>query len=190
MLFSKSVITLGALVTLLTVVQADMLSISNPTKGTTWKVGESVFLQWNGNCASMGSPAAQSVDVNLMSGPSTALRFVAKMASIDCSGSESRKEFTIPSEVVTQPGDYSLQVQTEPQLSYSNIFAIGTAAGGAASAPSTGGADTGNGDGNKGSASVGGDHSSAASSPVMRGGSSVTAAGVALVAVLVAAQLL
>ncbi|KAF9185405.1 hypothetical protein BGZ51_001061 [Haplosporangium sp. Z 767] len=193
MLFSKSITTLAALVTLLAVAQADMLSISNPTKGTTWKVGETVFLQWKGNCASMGNPAAKSVDVNLMSGPSTALRFVAKMASIDCSGSETRKEFMIPSEVVTQSGDYSLQVQTEPQLSYSNIFEIETSAGGAASAPGPGGADTGNGDINTGSVLAGGDHSnhmSAASSPVMQGGSSVTAAGVALVALLVAAQLL
>ncbi|KAF9963098.1 hypothetical protein BGZ65_006010 [Modicella reniformis] len=101
--------------------RADMLSISSPSKGTTWKVGDTVFLQWKGNCASMGKLSTKKVDVNLMSGPLTALRFVAKLASIDCSGTNTRKEFIVPAE---ESGDYSLQVQTEPQPSYSNIFMI------------------------------------------------------------------
>ncbi|KAF9359964.1 hypothetical protein BGX34_008025, partial [Mortierella sp. NVP85] len=100
--------------------------------GTTWKVGENVFLQWKGNCASMGNPAAKAVDVNLMTGPDTALRFVARLASIDCTDTNTRKEFMIPTDVVRETGNNSLQVQTEPQPSYSNVFSIETAAGGSA----------------------------------------------------------
>lgn len=178
--------------------QADMLSLSNPTSGTIWKVGDTVFLQWKGNCASMGSPAAKMVDVNLMSGPSTALRFVAKLASIDCSNTNTRKEFTIPADLaklVKKEDDYSLQVQTEPQPSYSPTFKIesgdGTAAAGA-----DGSAGAGTGDANGGgSVAAVGDSSShtsgaAGASPIKNGGSMATGAAVALAAVLVAAQLL
>ncbi|KAF9091185.1 hypothetical protein BGX29_011088 [Mortierella sp. GBA35] len=192
MIFSKTAATLATLASLMALAQADMLSISNPTMGTTWKVGDTVFLQWKGNCASMGSPAAKSVDVNLMSGPDTALRFVAKLASIDCSSMNNRKEFTIPAELgklVKKDEKYSLQVQTEPQPSYSNSFNF----------EATDGAATGdaNGTAADGGASVGGgsdpaSHTSGSgpASPIKNGGSTATGAAVALAAVLVAAQLL
>ncbi|KAG0308856.1 hypothetical protein BGZ98_006502 [Dissophora globulifera] len=187
MIFSKSFTTLAMLAMMAATAQADMLSISNPTKGTTWKVGETVFLQWKGNCASMGSPAAKSVDVNLMSGPDTALRFVAKLASIDCSGSETRKEFSIPADVVALSGDYSLQVQTEPKTSYSNIFTIQSkndsgdvAANGAATPPKTDSVAVAN----------TGATSDAATLPLKNVRSTATASAVALAAVFVAAQLL
>ncbi|KAF9584561.1 hypothetical protein BGW38_006013 [Lunasporangiospora selenospora] len=134
-MFSKSMIAL-ALVALssMSFVQADMLQISNPTQGQTWKVGETVFLQWTGNCASMGS-VAKAVDVNLMTGEPTALRFVARLATIDCSGGNSRKEFTITSDVVKSSGTFSLSVQTMPKLSYSNLFKIDASSGGSDSIP-------------------------------------------------------
>ncbi|KAG0327036.1 hypothetical protein BGZ99_008486 [Dissophora globulifera] len=189
MIFSKSFTTLAMLAMMVATAQADMLSISNPTKGTTWKVGETVFLQWKGNCASMGSPAAKSVDVNLMSGPDTALRFVAKLASIDCSGSETRKEFSIPADVVALSGDYSLQVQTEPKTSYSNIFTIQSkndsgdvAANGAAVPPKPESAAVAN--------TGAGVTSDAATLPLKNVRSTATASAVALAAVFVAAQLL
>ncbi|KAG0213491.1 hypothetical protein BGX28_004346 [Mortierella sp. GBA30] len=183
----KTVATFATLASLVAVAQADMLSISNPTMGTTWKVADTVFLQWKGNCASMGNPSAKSVDVNLMSGPSTALRFVAKLASIDCSGTNTRKEFTIPAEVVKESGSYSLQVQTEPQLSYSNIFAIETAtgtSGGSAGPTTTVGA------GGAVAPTGGATHPSAATALIPSRGTTATALGVAISAVFVAAQLL
>ncbi|KAF9911625.1 hypothetical protein EC991_002743 [Linnemannia zychae] len=195
MIFSKSIATLATIASMMALAQADMLFISNPTSGTTWKVGDTVFLQWKGNCASMGSPAAKLVDVNLMSGPSTALRFVAKLASIDCSNANTRKEFTIPAEVaklMKKDDEYSLQVQTEPQPSYSPVFKIDTGDG---SDPA--GAGTAPGDAKGGeSVSASSDPSSHTSgtsgsaSPIKNGGSTATGAAVALAAILVAAQLL
>ncbi|KAG0016478.1 hypothetical protein BGZ81_011169 [Podila clonocystis] len=129
MIFSKTLASLTTLASMLVLAQADMLQISNPTQGTRWKVGETVFLEWKGNCASMGS-AAKNADVDLMTGNSNALRFVAKLASIDCSASNNRKEFVIPADVVKESGNYSLAVQTVPQLSYSNVFTIDSAVGG------------------------------------------------------------
>ncbi|KAF9929811.1 hypothetical protein FBU30_001185 [Linnemannia zychae] len=197
MIFSKTVTTITTIASMVALAQADMLSISNPTSGTTWKVGDTVFLQWKGNCASMGSPAAKSVDVNLMSGPSTALRFVAKLASIDCSNTNTRKEFTIPVELtklVKNEDTYSLQVQTEPQPSYSPTFKIetgdgSTSAGGDPNATS----GDANGGGQVTSASNPSSHTSGAAgpaSPIKNGGSAATGAVVAIAAVLVAAQLL
>lgn len=197
MIFSKTVATLATLASMMVLAQADMLSLSNPTSGTIWKVGDAVFLQWKGNCASMGSPAAKMVDVNLMKGPSTALRFVAKLASIDCSNTNTRKEFTIPADLaklVNKDDVYSLQVQTEPQPSYSPTFTIETGDG-AVGVDGSVGAGVGAGDANGGSVAANGDAShtsgaAGAASPIKRGGSAATGAAVALAAILVAAQLL
>ncbi|KAF9974254.1 hypothetical protein BGZ73_002399 [Actinomortierella ambigua] len=148
-MFRYTLIALSTLATLLasSTVSADMLQISNPTQGTVWKVGDTVFLQWSGNCASMGTTSAHMVDVNLMTGDPSALRFVAKLAEIDCSGANTRKEFVIPADVVRESGKYSLSVQTTPALSYSNVFTIdmgGKPAVGAGSgaAPGTGSSPT------------------------------------------------
>lgn len=141
MIFSKTTASLATLASMLALAQADMLQISNPTQGTRWKVSETVFLEWKGNCASMGA-AAKNADVDLMTGNSNALRFVAKLASIDCSGSNNRKEFAIPADFVKESGNYSLAVQTVPQLSYSNVFTIESATAtdaGGAGAPTSGG---------------------------------------------------
>ncbi|KAF9159439.1 hypothetical protein DFQ26_006518 [Actinomortierella ambigua] len=148
-MFRHSLITLATLASLLasSAVSADMLQISNPTQGTVWKVGDTVFLQWSGNCASMGTTAANLVDVNLMTGDPSALRFVAKLADIDCSGVNTRKEFVIPADVVRESGKYSLSVQTSPALSYSNVFTIDmggkpTVGAGSGAAPGTGSSPT------------------------------------------------
>ncbi|KAK3807760.1 MAG: hypothetical protein J3Q66DRAFT_417911 [Benniella sp.] len=168
-----------------------MLFISNPTMGTTWKVGENVFLQWKGNCASMGNPAAKAVDVNLMTGPDTALRFVARLASIDCTGTNTRKGFMIPADVVRETGTYSLQVLTEPQPSYSSVFSIETAAGGSAAAK--GGVVNAAAGANSASVSetdTSGRKNAAGTSLLKNVGLTATASTVALAAVFVAAQLL
>ncbi|KAF9948063.1 hypothetical protein BGZ72_009981 [Mortierella alpina] len=184
----KTAATFAALASLMAVAQADMLSISNPTKGTTWKVADTVFLQWKGNCASMGAAAAKSVDVNLMSGPDTALRFVAKLASIDCSGTETRKEFVIPADVVVESGNYSLQVQTEPQLSYSNIFSIETAGGSGGNGGAGAGVGVGAGDGGAGTAAPEGPGRTSAATGLLP--SRGAAAAVGGMAIVVAAQFL
>ncbi|KAF8937547.1 hypothetical protein EDD21DRAFT_351281 [Dissophora ornata] len=195
MIFSKTIATLATLASLMTFAEADMLSISNPAKGTKWKVGETVFLQWKGNCALMADSAAKAVDVNLMSGPETALRFVAKLASIDCSDTDTRKEFTIPSNVVAYSGSYSLQVQTEPQPSYSNIFTIENAADSASTAVAVNGAGAAGAAGTSNGTSLietasSSHQNAAAGSPLKSLGSTTTASAVALAAFVVAAQLL
>ncbi|KAG0231482.1 hypothetical protein BGW42_000234 [Actinomortierella wolfii] len=190
MLFTKSVAPIAILASFAYVAQADMLRISNPTQGTTWKTGETVFLQWGGNCASMGRQAKE-VDVNLMTGDPKALRFVAKLASIDCSGSNTRKEFTIPADVVKESGQYSLSVQTSPALSYSNSFKIETGAGGPASGSGDGDGSAAGGAALPGSSGAPGSNTGATAQS--SSGSTTTAgsiAGVALAAVLFASQLL
>ncbi|GJJ72707.1 hypothetical protein EMPS_05065 [Entomortierella parvispora] len=197
MIFTKSTIattllTVGALMISFAQADSDMLLISNPTLGTTWKVGDEVFLQWKGNCASMG-PAAKSVDVNLMTGPDTALRFVAKLASIDCSGTNTRKSFVIPASDIPQSGKYSLQVLTSPRTSYSNIFTMETATGSGSETPVAGNGEL-NTNLNQGTGQTGTTaYASAAAvlTPMKNNlGSTAATSGVALAAVLIAAQLL
>ncbi|KAI1315106.1 hypothetical protein EDD11_001296 [Mortierella claussenii] len=192
---------MAALVSMLSLAQAaDPLAISNPAKGTTWKVNEAVFLQWSGNCASMGSPGAKNVDVNLMTGGSNALRFIKKLATIDCSGTNTRKEFSIPQDAVTTSGSYSLMVQTTPP-SYSNIFTIeagtdSSTAVSAAGSPSEAGtgADASRlpteGASSKSAKTGSGAMDSGTILPLKNVKSTATASAVALAAVFVAAQLL
>ncbi|KAF9976983.1 hypothetical protein BGZ73_007388 [Actinomortierella ambigua] len=189
MMFIKSIATLVTMASLACLAQADMLRISNPTQGTTWKAGETVFLQWAGNCASMGHQSKE-VDINLMTGDPQALRFVAKLASIDCSGTDTRKEFIMPADVVTASGKYSLSVQTVPELSYSNVFTIETARGPGAGGPGNGAAG---GAGNSGASGQSSSSGTGGANPQASSGSTTTAgsvAGVALAAVFFASQLL
>ncbi|KAF9434550.1 hypothetical protein BGZ76_007810 [Entomortierella beljakovae] len=188
MILTKSVATFAALAGALVISQASAvkgstLAISNPTSGTTWRVGESVFLQWTGNCASMGNPSDKSVDVNLMTGGSNALRFITRLASIDCSGNNIRKEFTIPKDAVAETGNYSLMVQTTPP-SYSPVFSIDIGKDSTSDAPTNSGSiSTGSGD-------TDASHQNGASSPLKNVRSTVAASAVALAAFFVAAQLL
>ncbi|CAO3570560.1 unnamed protein product [Mortierella alpina] len=106
---------------LLAVVSADMLQINNPTDGTEWKTDVPNFVGWTGNCASMGLDA-KTVKVDLVNGPSTAVRYVATLGTLDCSGSNTRADMTVPSTVPS--GDYSIVIRTAPQQSYTNTFKI------------------------------------------------------------------
>ncbi|KAH7046144.1 hypothetical protein BKA57DRAFT_465816 [Linnemannia elongata] len=119
----KSFITFAATASLLlgTVVSADMLQINNPTDGTVWKTGVPNFVGWTGNCASMGNDA-KAVKVDLVNGPSTAVRYVATLGTLDCSGSNTRADMTVPSTVAS--GEYAIVVRTSPQQSYTNAFKI------------------------------------------------------------------
>ncbi|KAG0264263.1 hypothetical protein BG011_007153 [Mortierella polycephala] len=118
----KSTTTLlVAATTLAAFVNADMLQINNPTAGTIWTAGVSNFVGWTGNCASMGD-AAKNVTVILNTGPSDAVRYVATLGTLDCSGSSTRTDLTVPLSVST--GTYSIVVRTDPQLSYTNMFTI------------------------------------------------------------------
>ncbi|KAG0260603.1 hypothetical protein DFQ27_003451 [Actinomortierella ambigua] len=191
-MLTKTIATLATLASLACLTQADMLRISNPTQGTTWKTGETVFLQWAGNCASMGRQSKE-VDINLMTGDPQALRFVAKLASIDCAGTDTRKEFIMPANVVTASGQYSLSVQTVPELSYSNVFTIETGAGGAAAGTGAAGNGSTGAAGNSGNAAPAAPPNTGAVNPQSSSGSITTAgsvAGVALAAVFFASQLL
>ncbi|KAF9358640.1 hypothetical protein BGX26_001269 [Mortierella sp. AD094] len=190
MIFSKTIATLATLASALAIAHASTLeigtlAISNPTKGTTWKVGETVFLQWTNKCSTTADKNA--VDVNLMTGGANALRFITRLATIDCSSTNNiRKEFTIPPEAVAATGSYSLMVQTTPP-SYSNIFTIETAidissstdviAGKAVTSTTQEGTNTTA-------------HQNGATSPLKNVRLTAAASTVALAAVFVAAQLL
>ncbi|KAF9904681.1 hypothetical protein EC991_002428 [Linnemannia zychae] len=102
-------------------VSADMLQINNPTDGTVWKTGVPNFVGWTGNCASMGNDS-KAVKVDLVNGPSTAVRYVATLGTLDCSGSNTRADMTVPSTVAS--GEYAIVVRTAPQQSYTNAFKI------------------------------------------------------------------
>ncbi|KAF9148932.1 hypothetical protein BG015_009296 [Linnemannia schmuckeri] len=119
----KSFISFAATASLLlgTVVSADMLQINNPTDGTVWKTGVPNFVGWTGNCASMGNDS-KAVKVDLVNGPSTAVRYVATLGTLDCSGSNTRADMTVPSTVAS--GEYAIVVRTSPQQSYTNGFKI------------------------------------------------------------------
>ncbi|KAF9359951.1 hypothetical protein BGX26_010996 [Mortierella sp. AD094] len=113
-------ITLSA-AALVATVSADMLQINNPTAGTVWTTGLPNFVGWTGNCASMGNDS-KAVKVDLVNGPSTAVRYVATLGTLDCSGSNTRADLTVPSTVAS--GQYSIVVRTAPQQSYTNSFQI------------------------------------------------------------------
>ncbi|KAF9128305.1 hypothetical protein BGW39_005177 [Mortierella sp. 14UC] len=149
---------LVATTTLAAYVHADMLQINNPTAGTVWTAGVSNFVGWTGNCASMGA-AAKNVTVILNTGPSDAVRYVATLGTLDCSGSSTRTDLTVPLTVTS--GTYSIVVRTDPQLSYTNMFTITNPAEAPATSPTspTTGEMPGNGDG----ATVGGGNSNAPS---------------------------
>ncbi|KAI1298110.1 hypothetical protein EDD11_006882 [Mortierella claussenii] len=99
---------------------ADMLQISNPTQGTTWTVGKAERLEWGGNCAVMGA-AGQNVTVDFVTGPSTAVRYVATLGQINCSGSTNRADLKVPD---LTAGDYALIINTAPDKSYTNSFKV------------------------------------------------------------------
>ncbi|KAF9999230.1 hypothetical protein BGZ79_007150 [Entomortierella chlamydospora] len=113
-------ITLSA-AALAATVSADMLQINNPTNGTEWTTGVSEFVGWKGNCASMGSNA-KTVKVDLVNGPSTAVRYVATLGTLDCSGTNTRADMTVPNTVPS--GQYAIVVRTSPEQSYTNSFQI------------------------------------------------------------------
>ncbi|KAF9437282.1 hypothetical protein BGZ76_001344 [Entomortierella beljakovae] len=112
---------LAATATLAAFVNADMLQINNPTAGTVWTAGVSNFVGWTGNCASMGE-GAKNVTVILNTGPSEAVRYVATLGTLDCSGASTRTDLTVPLSITS--GTYSIVVRTDPQLSYTNMFTI------------------------------------------------------------------
>ncbi|KAF9988226.1 hypothetical protein BGZ65_010366 [Modicella reniformis] len=115
---------------LVAMASADMLQINNPTAGSIWNAGKSEFVGWTGNCASMGS-AGQNVTVDIVQGPSNAVRFVATLGRLDCSGANTRTDFTVPQAIPS--GLYALIVRTNPEASYTNSFQINN--------PSSGGGD-------------------------------------------------
>jgi len=108
--------------------------INNPTAGTVWTAGVSNFVGWTGNCASMGA-TAKNVTVILNTGPSEAVRYVATLGTLDCSGSSTRTDLTVP--LIVTSGTYSIVVRTVPELSYTNMFTINNPSSPAAPEPAT-----------------------------------------------------
>ncbi|GJJ74110.1 hypothetical protein EMPS_06468 [Entomortierella parvispora] len=135
----KFLASVAAVAAVASVASAQTLQISNPTTGVTWQVGGSGYISWSGNCANLGN-ASHSVDVQLMTGPATALRYVADLTTIDCSGNTTSTTVTVPSTLT--PGNYSLQILTSPTDSYSAIFAIAGGASSTSAAPAPPAAST------------------------------------------------
>ncbi|KAF9358973.1 hypothetical protein BGX34_008621 [Mortierella sp. NVP85] len=106
------------------VANAQQIQINNPTEGTTWTVGEKGYISWTGNCASQGKNAT-AVAIELVNGPSSAVRFAAEVGTLDCSGPVLSLFVTVPD---VASGPYSLRVLTTPQPSYSTPFQIINAA--------------------------------------------------------------
>ncbi|KAK3821391.1 MAG: hypothetical protein J3Q66DRAFT_333209 [Benniella sp.] len=104
---------------------ADLLQINNPTQGTVWAAGESVFVGWSGNCNSMGA-AATNVTVDIVTGPAAAVRYVATLGHLDCSGANVKTNFVVPPTI--ESGEYALIVRTTPQPSFTNAFRINNGA--------------------------------------------------------------
>ncbi|KAF9969979.1 hypothetical protein BGZ73_007434 [Actinomortierella ambigua] len=118
----KATTIAAATLALASAVVADPLQINTPTKGSVWTAGETYFIGWTGGCADMGN-ASTSVLVDLMTGPSGALRYVASLQPLDCSKpANTRANVTVPANVPT--GEYSIRVQTTPIPSYSTPFNI------------------------------------------------------------------
>ncbi|KAK3816400.1 MAG: hypothetical protein J3Q66DRAFT_342407 [Benniella sp.] len=106
------------------VANAQQIQINNPTEGTTWTVGDKGYISWTGNCASQGKNAT-AVGIELVNGPSSAVRFAAEVGKLDCSGPVLSLFVTVPD---VPSGPYSLRVLTTPQPSYSTPFQINNAA--------------------------------------------------------------
>ncbi|KAF8923836.1 hypothetical protein EDD21DRAFT_380016 [Dissophora ornata] len=116
------------------VANAQAIQINNPTDGTVWTAGSSGYISWTSNCAAMGN-SSRAVDIQLIDGPSTAVRFVADLGNLDCSGNTTSLTITVPTTVAT--GSYSLRVLTLPTNSYSTTFQINNAAIASSSAVAT-----------------------------------------------------
>ncbi|KAF9932120.1 hypothetical protein BGZ75_008203 [Mortierella antarctica] len=122
----KFAATLAVASTVAALASAQTIQINNPTEGSTWTVGQATsYLGWSGNCAGMGN-SSKAVDVELVKGPANMVQYVAKLATIDCSGALNRADITVPDKIAS--GKYSIRVKTTPQDSYSNAFTIENAA--------------------------------------------------------------
>ncbi|KAF9896939.1 hypothetical protein BX616_006471 [Lobosporangium transversale] len=118
----KFIATLAVAVSsLAAMASADMLQINNPTVNTIWNAGKTEYVAWTGNCASMG-PAGKNVTVEIVTGPSTSVRHVGNIGTVDCSGSNSTANVIIPEDFAS--GQYALIILTEPEKSYTNAFTI------------------------------------------------------------------
>ncbi|KAG0202947.1 hypothetical protein BGX28_004700 [Mortierella sp. GBA30] len=117
-LVSSLIVAASSLVALAT---ADMLQLNNPTTGTNWNTGVSQFVGWTGNCNALGA-AGMNVTIDLVNGPANAVRYVATLGGLDCTGTQTRSEVTVPNTIA--PGMYAIIVRTGDQPSYSNSFQI------------------------------------------------------------------
>ncbi|KAG9327763.1 hypothetical protein KVV02_000209 [Mortierella alpina] len=107
---------------LVALASADMLQINNPTTGSTWTTGIPSFVGWSGNCNSLGGTIGKNVTIDLVNGPANAVRYVATLGGLDCTGTNTRSDVTVPNTVA--PGMYSIIVRTGDMASYSNVFQI------------------------------------------------------------------
>ncbi|KAF8920486.1 hypothetical protein EDD21DRAFT_393887 [Dissophora ornata] len=117
----KFIATVAVAASVLAVSSAQTLQISNPITGSQWTAGATEFLGWSSNCAAMGN-SSHAVTVDLIDGPSTAVRFVSSLGTIDCSSTNTTANMVVPTSI--QTGQYSIRINTTPQVSYSTTFQI------------------------------------------------------------------
>ncbi|KAF9081956.1 hypothetical protein BGX29_008330 [Mortierella sp. GBA35] len=125
----------------LATVASAQIQITDPTKGSVWKVETPNYIGWTGTCASMGA-AAKAVDVEVVNGPADAVKYVVTIGTLDCSTtSNTSVKLSVPKETSSGPfesGLYSLRIKTIPEQ-YSPQFTINNPA---APPPSTTGPAT------------------------------------------------
>ncbi|KAK3821136.1 MAG: hypothetical protein J3Q66DRAFT_386053 [Benniella sp.] len=106
---------------LVAMASADLLQMHSPYPGTVWTAGENMTVSWFGNCKKMGK-VGRKVPVDLVTGPASAVRYVATLGHINCAGTNINAKFVIPVDI--DNGPYALIVRTTPQPSYTDTFQI------------------------------------------------------------------
>jgi len=98
------------------------LQINNPTPGSVWTAGKKMTVSWSGNCKKMGE-AGRNATVDLVTGPASAVRYVATLGVLNCAGKKNSTSFNIPRG--TESGSsYAIIVRTTPEPSFSYSFQI------------------------------------------------------------------
>ncbi|KAF9108152.1 hypothetical protein BGX27_008445 [Mortierella sp. AM989] len=128
--------TVAVAASLAVIASAQKLGIGNPTLQTTWTSGKDGYISWTGSCGNLGN-ASHAVPVQLMNGPAGSVAYVTDLGTIDCSDPiKNSISITVPgTEKGVSSGTYSLQILTQPDISYSSTFNIKNAEAPAPSAP-------------------------------------------------------
>ncbi|KAK9687998.1 hypothetical protein K7432_014559 [Basidiobolus ranarum] len=115
------------------------VAITGPL-GNTWAAGSSHIITWTDN--GDGTPMPATINIDLMTGPMTALQLVGNVAT-NVDSVTGQYTWSVPA-TITPGKEYALRFGTPPNVAYSPYFEISAAGseGGAGSAPVGGVAGT------------------------------------------------